>query len=193
MGKGRIFIGALCASLLYGPRAADTGDRVAGGWQMTASVAASAYAERVDGPLGVWTSFDEAMDWLYARARAGDPASRYELAHLKFTGVLDQDAPGETVSLLTAAAEAGHAQAQLLLGRLHEFGLEGLQWDAVQALKWYERAAGAGTSMDLRAAAAEAVQRLRARLSPRQIAAAETSARLTWAAELTISPATAVE
>jgi TPR repeat protein len=131
--------------------------------------------------IGVWQSFDEAVGWFRSRAAAGDAGARYELAHLQFIGLLPQREAGETLHLLTAAAEAGHDQAQLLLARTQEFGFDGTPPDLVQALKWYGRAAETSTAPDLRAAAAEACARLRPRLSAALIAEAETLAALPWA------------
>ena len=131
--------------------------------------------------LGVWQSFDEAVGWFRTRAEAGDSGARYELAHLQFVGLLPQRDAGETLRLLTAAAEAGHDQAQLLLARTHEFGFEGTPPDLVQALKWYRRAAEKASTPDLRAAAAEACARLRPRMGAALIAEAETLAALPWA------------
>jgi TPR repeat protein len=167
MGKGRVFIIGLCAALLWQPRAGGTEDGVplpAGAGALPAQ-----FAERVDGRLGVgvWTSFDAAVAWLRNRAAAGDADARYELAHLQFTGLVVPNTPGETLALLTAAAEAGQDQAQLLLGRLHEFGFQDVRPDPVQALAWYSRAAATGSTADLRAAADEASQRLRVHLTSR--------------------------
>jgi TPR repeat protein len=88
-----------------------------------------------DGSLGVWQSFDEAVGWFRARAAAGDAGARYELAHLQFVGLVPQREEDETLQLLTAAAEAGHDQAELLLARVREFGFASTAPDFVQALK----------------------------------------------------------
>jgi TPR repeat protein len=141
---------------------------------------AAKIAQLTDGRLGVWQSFDEAVSWFRTRAEAGDAGARYELAHLQFIGLLPQREAGETLQLLTAAAEAGHDQAQLLLARTREFGFEGTPPDLVQALKWYGRAAETASTPDLRASAAEACARLRPRLSATLIAEAETLAALPW-------------
>lgn len=146
----------------------------------SAAATAAQVAQLTDGRLGVWQSFDEAVGWFRARADAGDAAARYELAHLQYIGRLPQRDAGETLRLLTAAAEAGHDQAQLLLARTREFGFEDAPPDLVQALKWYMRAAEMASTPDLRAAAAEACARLRPRLSAALIAQAETLAALPW-------------
>lgn len=152
-----------------------------GGTEDTAAAPPSArVALLTDGRLGVWQSFDEAVGWFRARAAAGDAGARYELAHLQFVGLLPQRDAGETLRLLTAAAEVGHDQAQLLLARTREFGFEGTPPNLVQALKWYGRAAETASTPDLRAAAAEACARLRPRMSAALIAEAETLAALPW-------------
>lgn len=136
-----------------------------------------------DARLGVWRNFDDAVAWFRMRAEKGDAAAEYELAHMQFTGLLPQRTDGETLLLLGSAAEAGHDQAQLLLARIHEFGIDGTRPDLVQALKWSTRAVAAASTDDLRASAAEASARLRARMSPTLIAQAETLAALVWSAE----------
>lgn len=194
MASRHVFVVGFCAALLVGPRTGDTGDAGSAGAQRHGPQAPAAVAQRVDAQLGVWSDFDTAVGWLENRARGGDSSARYELAHLRFTGLIDRGAPGETVALLAAAAEAGQVQAQLLLARLHEFGLEGLAQDPVQALKWYERAALGADTLDLRVAAGESRDRLRARLTSRQIATAETAANLPWVGVRSLSSmATSVE
>jgi len=121
-------------------------------------------------------SVDESVAWYRARAAAGDAAAQYEVAHLEFIGLLPQSAAGETVRLLTAAAEAGNDQAALLLARLREFGFEGAAPDPVQAFAWYERVAVRAPTADLRATAAEASRRLRPRMTAAQLAQAATGA-----------------
>lgn len=133
-----------------------------------------------DGPLGVWQSFDEAVGWFRARASAGDAGAQYELAHLQFIGLVPQREGGETLQLLTAAAESGHDQAELLLARMREFGFASTPPDLVQALKWYARAAKTASTPDLRETAAEACARLRPRMSATLVAEAETLAALPW-------------
>ncbi len=166
-----------CAIALAGwPQAGGTED-IPGARTEAAS---ARQAQLTDGRLGVWQSFDEAVDWFRARAAAGDAGAQYELAHLQFVGQLPQRDAGETWRLLTAAAEAGHDQAELLLARAQEFGLDGRPPDLVQALKWYARAAETAPTPDLRTAAAEACARLRPRMSAALIAEAETLAALPW-------------
>jgi TPR repeat protein len=145
-----------------------------------AAATSAQVAQLTDADLGVWQSFDEAVGWFRARAAAGDAGARYELAHLQYIGLVPQRDAGEMLRLLTAAAEAGHDQAQLLLARTEEFGFEDAPPDLVQALKWSARAAETASTPDLRAAAAEACARLRPRMSAALIAEAETLAALPW-------------
>lgn len=189
MANRYAFVVGFCAALLAGPRTGDTGDSESAASGRAMPHLSPAVAQRVDAQLGVWADFDQAVGWLSARARAGDSTARYELAHMRVTGLLEPGTPGETVALLSAAAEAGQDQAQLLLARLHEFGLEGLPQDPVQALKWYERAAVSGSTPDLRASAEASCDRLRARLTSRQIANAETTANLSWVGVRSLSSA----
>jgi TPR repeat protein len=171
-------LGILCVScalaLVASPQRGGTEDIPA------APATAAQAALLTDGRLGVWQSFDEAVAWFRVRAAAGDAGAQYELAHLQFVGLSPQREAGETLRLLTAAAESGHDQAQLLLARTQEFGFEGAPPDQVQALKWYARAAETASTTDLRAAAAEACARVRPRLSAPLIAEAETLAALPW-------------
>jgi TPR repeat protein len=173
MGKGRIFVIGFCAALLWGPRTGGTGE--AGTPRASTP---TQLAMRTDGSLGVWSNFDDAVGWIRARAARGDAGAQYELAHLQFVGLLPQRDAGETLRLLTASAEAGHDQAQLLLGRVREFGFEDARPDLVQALKWYARVAARGGAVDLRMAAVEACARLRPRLSVQALVEAETLAAL---------------
>ncbi len=173
MGKGRIFVIGFCAALLWGPRTGGTGEARTPGASTPTPL-----AMRIDGSLGVRGNVDDAVGWLRARADEGDAGAQYELAHLQFIGLLPRRDAGETLRLLTASAEAGHDQAQLLLARLREFGSEDARPDWVQALKWYARVAARGGAADLRMAAVEACARLRARLGAQAIAEAETLAAL---------------
>ena len=166
-----------CAlALVACPQPGGTEDIPAG----PAGATSAQVAQLTDGRLGVWQSFDEAVGWFRARADAGDAAARYELAHLQYVGRLPQRDAGETLRLLTAAAEAGHDQAEILLARTREFGFDDTSPDLVQALKWYMRAAETASTPDLRAVAAEACTRLRPRMSATLIAQAETLAALPW-------------
>ena len=151
-----------------------------GGTEDLPAASTAQVALLTDGSLGVWQTFDEAVGWFRARAAVGDAGAQYELAHLQFIGVLPRRDPGETLRLLTTAAEAGHDQAQILLARTQEFGSEATPPDFVQALKWYERAAATASTSDLRSAAAEACAHLRSRMSAALIAEAETLAALPW-------------
>lgn len=193
MASRHLFALGFCAALVAGSRTGDGGDAGVAGPARVMPHGSAAVAERVDAQLGVWADFDEAVGWLSSRAQAGDSSARYELAHLRFTGLVDKGDPGDTVAMLSAAAEAGQDQARLLLARLYEFGLEGLPQDPVQALKWYQRATRDGSTPDLRAVATESCERLRAHLTSRQIATAETTANLTWIAVRSPSAATSVE
>ena len=151
-----------------------------GGTEDLPAAPSAQVALQTDGRLGVWQSFDEAVDWFRASAAAGDASARYELAHLQFVGLVPQRDAGETLRLLTAAAEVGHDQAQLLLARAREFGFEDTLPDPVQALKWYARAAATAPTADLRVSATEACARLRLHMSAALIAEAETLAALPW-------------
>lgn len=180
MANARIFVIGFVAALLWGPRSGGVGESGSAEAGIPPASTPVQVAARVDGERGVWNSFEEAVVWFRARAAKGDSAAQYELAHLQFTGVLPRRGADETLRLLTAAAEGGHDQAQLLLARLYEFGFEGTRPDLVQALKWNLRAAACASAADLRAAAAEAGARLRSRLSSGSIAEAETLAALDW-------------
>ena len=178
--KSIVRVVAVIAALSSYPQPAGTEDLPRRALSRQSAEADIQLALLSDARLGVWRNFDDAVGWFRMRAAQGDAAAEYELAHLQFTGLLPQRAEGETLRLLTSAAEAGHDQAQLLLARIHEFGIEGTRPDLVQALKWSTRAVAAASTDDLRASATEAAARLRARMSPTLIAQAETLAALGW-------------
>jgi FOG: TPR repeat, SEL1 subfamily len=63
--------------------------------------------------------------------------------HLR--GELPQASPREALRLMTRAAEAGFVTAIFGLAQLHELGQAGLRVDLVEANRWYQRAAEAGS------------------------------------------------
>ena len=73
------------------------------------------------------------------------PAADYNLAVMHLRGELAHASPREALRLMTRAAEAGFVTALFGLAQLHELGLPGLRIDLVEANRWYQRAADAGS------------------------------------------------
>ena len=78
-------------------------------------------------------------------AREGVPAADYNLAVMHLRGELPEANPREALRLMTRAAEAGFVTAIYGLAQLHELGQAGLRVDLVEANRWYQRAAEAGS------------------------------------------------
>ncbi|MGC1305853.1 MAG: hypothetical protein WA885_01400 [Phormidesmis sp.] len=53
----------------------------------------------------------------------------------------------EALPLLTASAQNGDAEAQCMLGNIHQLGLGGMTIDTVKAMQWYYRSANQGYSV----------------------------------------------
>lgn len=78
----------------------------------------------------------------YSEAAAFSPAAQYELGYLQYYGLGYAADPAAALANFRAAADAGVADAQYMLGQLHEDGAAGLTADAARALSFYRMAAG---------------------------------------------------
>jgi len=88
-------------------------------------------------------------------SRDGVPAADYNLAVMHLRGELPNANPRDAVRLMTRSAEAGFVTGIFGLAQLHELGQAGLRVDLVEANRWYQRAAEAG-SVDAQVAIATA-------------------------------------
>ncbi|MES2959557.1 MAG: tetratricopeptide repeat protein [Pseudomonadota bacterium] len=78
-------------------------------------------------------------------SRQGLPAADYNLAVMHLRAELPRASPREALRLMTRAAQAGFVTAIFGLAQLHEQGQAGLRVDLVEANRWYQRAADAGS------------------------------------------------
>jgi len=122
------------------------------------------------GEAGVPKDMMEARRWTERAAVAGDRKAMHNLALYFFEGSGGPKNPAAAGVWFHRAAELGLTDSQYNLGRLYEEGL-GVSQNAAEAYKWYVIAARAGDS-EGRAAA----QRLRGKLSPQAVAAADKAA-----------------
>jgi hypothetical protein len=101
---------------------------------------------------------------LMARVESGDLEAAFKLAELYLEGRQELDVDTDRgLALLVIAAENGYLRAQEYLGRIHEFGLHGLQIDDAQALEWYQRAVRNGRGLKK---ARQGLERVRQRQTP---------------------------
>jgi TonB family protein len=82
-------------------------------------------------------------DGLRMLAATGDSAIRLELSKLLMSGRVEADSPEEALNLALLEAEAGNAEAALLVGQALESG-HGIVTDYALAREWYLFAADAG-------------------------------------------------
>jgi TPR repeat protein len=92
------------------------------------------------GDGGLEQNLGEAAKWLRQASGWKDAEAQYELALLGFIGAIE---PGEAISGLTEAAQAGHAEAQRTLGYCYQTGFSVPQ-DMKKAAEWYSKAAERG-------------------------------------------------
>lgn len=78
-------------------------------------------------------------------ARRGIPAAEYNLAVMHLRGDLPKPKPREALRLMIQSADAGFVTGIYGLGQMHELGQGGLKIDLVEANRWYQRAARAGS------------------------------------------------
>jgi hypothetical protein len=91
-----------------------------------------------------WRDFEGAAAWFRRAAAQGSVEAEYALARLHYEGFLVPRNTAEMRAMLEAAAQRGHARAQLTLGVIYEYGLDNIDFDYTAALMWYELAARHG-------------------------------------------------
>jgi len=84
--------------------------------------------------MGVESDMDTAMEYFLKAADAGDSKAQFRLANSMLEN--DSEAIEAAVAWLNKAAEQDHAQAQAMLGKIHED-----ENDRETAMSWYMRAA----------------------------------------------------
>ena len=88
--------------------------------------------------------YQNAVEFLKEGSSKGDERCDYYLAVLMLSGELEGERDSKAASeWLRNAADAGHADAQLNLGKLYEIG-DGVDRDLAKAVEWYIKAAEAG-------------------------------------------------
>ncbi|RAK56800.1 SEL1-like repeat protein [Phenylobacterium deserti] len=122
------------------------------------------------GDHGVVQNLTEARRWYQRAAQAGDTKGMYNLGLLYYRGLGGpQDLPG-AVSWFRKAADRGVVNAQYNLGLIYQ-SASGVPLDYPEAYKWFSIAAASGD-----VAARESALALEKKLTPAQIAAAESLA-----------------
>lgn len=124
---------------------------------------------------GSWRLFDDAAAWFRLAAAQGHREAQYALARLHYQGFIIPRDTGEMMGWLTKLAEGGHARAQITLGAVYEYGLDNVQPDLAEALKWYELAAGLGGA-EVRAMSDQVRIRIRTKMTDTEIAEAQSLA-----------------
>jgi hypothetical protein len=127
---------------------------------------------------GSWRLFEEAAVWFRLAAAQGHVEAQYALVRLHYQGFIIPRDTSEMMRWLTKLASAGHARAQVTLGAVYEYGLDDIQPDLSQALKWYELAAQLGGT-EVRAMADQVRTRIRTKMTDTEIADAQSQAQ-TW-------------
>lgn len=86
-----------------------------------------------------------AEKWLYAAAQAGNAGAQYYLA-LVYDAAKEGKHPNkEIVQYLEQSASQGYVDAQLMLGKIYQFGRRAIPKDIDLARKWYDMAAAKGS------------------------------------------------
>ena len=119
-----------------------------------------------------WPDFERAALWLRVAAAHGDADAAYALGRLHYEGFLVPRDTREMRAALAEAARLGHARALLTLGVIYEYGLDDIEVDLTQALKWYELAAARGVA-ELDAKIAKLIRRVREKMTDAQITEAQ--------------------
>ena len=125
----------------------------------------------------------DAVIWLETQVAAQDPRAQAALArYLLETSPDDQ---GRAMDLLRAAADGGHGPAQFSLAERLAQGANGTDPDYIEAHKWYNIAATMGHPD-----APEQREILGNLMTPEQVAAAQTAARLWFETDMLKTPVT---
>lgn len=87
--------------------------------------------------------------WAKLAAEAGNAEGFYYLAKIYDTDAQRKHSNKEIVSMLEKSAQQGYTAAQVMLGKIYQFGRRGIAKDLKKARMWYEMAAakGAGEAM----------------------------------------------
>jgi len=118
-----------------------------------------------------WPDFERAAAWFRIAAAHGNADAAYALGRLHYEGLLVPRDTREMRAAFAAAARLGHARALLTLGVVYEYGLDDIDVDLTQALKWYELAAARGVP-ELDAKIAKLSRRVREKMTDAQISEA---------------------
>ncbi|MGH7187173.1 MAG: tetratricopeptide repeat protein [Pseudomonadota bacterium] len=125
---------------------------------------------------GSWRLFDDAASWFRLAAAQGNVDAQYALVRLHYQGFIIPRDTAEMMRWLTKLADGGHARAQITLGAVYEYGLDDVQPNLAEALKWYELAAALGGD-EVRARADQVSARIRAKMTETEIAEARSLAQ----------------
>ncbi len=87
-----------------------------------------------------------AEKWIKSAAEAGDAEALYYLARIYDESREGKHPNKEVVSVLEKSAGQGYALAQVMLGRIYQFGRRGIPQDLKKARMWYELAAAKGAN-----------------------------------------------
>jgi len=118
-----------------------------------------------------YRDFEKAVYWYQRAAGRGYVPAQYEVARLQFEGLMVPRDIDEMMYWLWRAALSGHADSQVMLGCVYEYGEPGVAANYMEALKWYLVAAKAGPP-ELQARALKLAERVSAKMTPEQIDAA---------------------
>ena len=84
--------------------------------------------------------------WVKAAADAGNAEAQYYLARIYDASTDGLHPNKEIVSVLEKSANQGFAPAQVMLGRIYQFGRRGIPKDLKKSKIWYEMAAAKGAN-----------------------------------------------
>ena len=88
----------------------------------------------------------KAEQWVKSAADAGDAEALYYLARIYDESREGKHPNKEVVSVLEKSAGQGYAPAQVMLGKIYQFGRRGIPKDLKKARMWYEMAAAKGAN-----------------------------------------------
>ena len=118
-----------------------------------------------------YRDFEKAVYWYQRAAGRGYVPAQYEVARLQFEGLMVPRDIDEMMYWLWRAALSGHAESQVMLGCVYEYGEPGVAANYMEALKWYLVAAKSGPP-ELQTRALKLAERVSAKMTPEQINAA---------------------